>query len=102
MRTLQVGEMHGLINYRPQNIPLPNGAQTYTGDLTYYAPALGACGVSSGDNDPIVAISHFTFDAAQKGSDPNQNPLCGRKVRAQRVNEGKTVSLDLTVVDRCE
>jgi hypothetical protein len=63
---------------------------------------LGACGINSDDNSEIVSISHFTFDAAQKGSDPNANPLCGRKIRAQRVNNGKQVSVDLTVVDRCE
>ncbi|KAF2475889.1 uncharacterized protein BDR25DRAFT_278636 [Lindgomyces ingoldianus] len=86
---------------RTRNLPLPNGAQTYTGDLTYYDPGLGACGIPSTANDPILAISHYTFDAVQKGTDPNQNPLCGRKIRAQRVNDGKTVSIDLTVVDRC-
>lgn len=87
----------------PKNLPLPDGAETYTGDLTYYNPALGSCGITSTDNDPIVAVSHYTYDAMQKGSDPNQNPLCGRKIRAQRVNEktGKQVSIDLTVVDRC-
>ncbi|PSN63786.1 hypothetical protein BS50DRAFT_576403 [Corynespora cassiicola Philippines] len=85
-----------------RNLPLPDGAETYTGDLTYYNPALGACGIQSTDNDAIVAVSHYTYDAVQTGSDPNQNPLCGRKIRAQRINEGKQVSIDLTVVDRCE
>ncbi|KAF2188661.1 hypothetical protein K469DRAFT_703264 [Zopfia rhizophila CBS 207.26] len=84
-----------------RNLPLPNGAETYTGDLTYYDPGLGACGIPSSSSDAIVSISHFTFDAVQKGTDPNQNPLCGRKIRAQRVNDGKTVSVDLKVVDRC-
>jgi hypothetical protein len=88
----------------PQNLPLPNGAETYTGDLTYYNPALGACGITSSDNDAVVAVSHYTFDAVQTGSDPNQNPLCNRKIRATRVNEktGKSVSIDVTVIDRCE
>jgi len=88
---------------KTQNLPLPTGAQIYTGDLTYYNPALGACGITSSDNDAVVAVSHFTFDAVQKGSDPNQNPLCGRKIRARRVNEmtGDTVSIDVTVIDRC-
>jgi len=88
---------------KPQNLPLPTGAQVYTGDLTYYGPGLGACGITSTDNDPIVAVSHFLFDAQQKGSDPNQNPLCGRKIRARRHNDatGEDVSVDLTVVDRC-
>ncbi|KAH7120977.1 RlpA-like double-psi beta-barrel-protein domain-containing protein-containing protein [Dendryphion nanum] len=85
-----------------QSLPLPNGAETYTGDLTFYDPALGACGIDSGPNEAVVAVSHYTFDAVQKGSNPNNNPLCGKKIRAQRVNEeGKTVSIDVTVVDRC-
>lgn len=90
--------------HRTQNLPLPNGAETYTGDLTYYNPGLGACGISSSDNDAVVAVSHYTFDAVQKGSDPNQNPLCNRKIRATRVNEktGKSTSIDVTVIDRCE
>ncbi|KAF2278720.1 uncharacterized protein EI97DRAFT_217290 [Westerdykella ornata] len=86
---------------KPRNLPLPTGAETFTGDLTYYDPGLGACGIASTANDDIVAISHFTFDAVQTGSDPNQNVLCGRRIRAQRANNGKTVSVDLTVVDRC-
>lgn len=76
---------------------LPLGSQTYTGDLTYYGPGLGACGVTSGDDDHIVSISHFVFDAVSTGSNPNANPLCGHKLRA--VWDGN--SIDLTVVDRC-
>ena len=76
---------------------LPLGSQTHSGDLTYYSPGLGACGVTSSANDDIVSISHIIFDAASSGSDPNANPLCKHKVRALR--NGK--SLDLTVVDRC-
>lgn len=66
--------------------------------MTYYDTGLGACGVNSGSNDYIVSISHYVFDAAQGSrSDPNSNPLCGKKIRATR--NGK--SADLTVVDRC-
>jgi hypothetical protein len=92
-----------ILSPSPQNLPLPSNAKTWTGDLTYYGPGLGACGIDSDDGSAIVAISHYTFDAAQTGSDPNQNPLCGRKIRAQRVDErtGKQVSIDVTVVDRC-
>lgn len=87
---------------RDRFLPLPGGAQTFSGDLTYYNPALGACGIASTDNDAVVAVSHYTFDAVQQGTDPNSNPLCGRKIRANRVNAGKQVSIDVTVVDRCE
>jgi hypothetical protein len=81
-----------------QNLPLPSGnGGPYTGDLTYYAPGLGACGVTSQNSDKIVAISHIVFDAVSVGSNPNANPLCGKKIRARRDDK----SVDLTVVDRC-
>ena len=88
---------------RYQNLPLPSNQKTFTGDLTYYAPALGACGVTSSDKDDICAVSHVIFDAARKGSNPNANPLCGLKLRASRFDEksGAQRSVDLTVVDRC-
>lgn len=39
----------------------------------------------------------------QVGTNPNTNPLCGRKLWATRVREetGKNVSVVATVVDRC-
>ena len=81
-----------------QNLPLPSGnGGPYTGDLTYYEPGLGACGITSKNSDKIVAISHIVFDAVSIGSDPNTNPLCGKKIRARRDDK----SVDLTVVDRC-
>ncbi len=86
--------LYALLSHH-QNLPL--GSQTYTGDLTYYGPGLGACGITSSDTDHIVSISHFTFDAVSKGSNPNANPLCGHKLRAVRNGS----SIDLTVVDRC-
>ncbi|KIV95035.1 hypothetical protein PV10_02742 [Exophiala mesophila] len=83
---------------RHQNLPLPSGrGGPYTGDLTYYDPGLGACGITSSNKDKIVAVSHLVFDAVSVGSNPNNNPLCGKKIRARRSNR----SVDLTVVDRC-
>jgi len=88
---------------KAQNLPLPSNKEVHTGDLTYFAPALGACGIFNTDADNIVAVSHLVFDAVQTGSDPNQNPLCGKKIRASRFNEkaGEQRSVDLTVTDRC-
>jgi hypothetical protein len=84
-------------------LPLPSDSQIFTGDLTYYSPGLGACGVVSTDNDSIVAISHFLFDAEADGTNPNNNPLCGKMIRAERFDEQVQAnrSADLTVVDRC-
>ena len=42
-------------------------------------------------------MSHLVFDAAQSGSNPNANPLCGLKIRLRR----NGASVDVTVVDRC-
>ncbi|RMZ85900.1 hypothetical protein DV736_g6548, partial [Chaetothyriales sp. CBS 134916] len=91
------------LDQRNGNLPLPsNHGGPYTGDLTYYAPGLGACGVTSSSSEDIVAVSHTLFDAAQSGTDPNANPLCGKKIRAKRYKEGVGErSVDLTVVDRC-
>ena len=89
---------------RTRFLPLPNNTDHFTGDLTYYGPGLGACGIDSTDNDAIVSVSHYLFDAVQTGTNPNLNPLCGKKIRATRVDErtGNPVSIDLKVVDRCK
>lgn len=94
---LVLGLAVGLSRRSSHHQNLPVGSQTYSGDLTYYSPGLGACGITSSANDDIVSISHITFDAASSVSNPNANPLCKHKIRASR--DGK--SLDLTVVDRC-
>ncbi|KAF1941226.1 hypothetical protein EJ02DRAFT_207153 [Clathrospora elynae] len=101
---LIVGLAAGLTTRNNDNaIPFPNGAQTTNGDLTYYTPALGACGDTHGEDDAVVAISHYVFDPATPGTNPNMNSLCGRKIRAWRVDErtGKYASIDVTVVDKC-
>ncbi|CAL5870524.1 uncharacterized protein PFLUO_LOCUS4763 [Penicillium psychrofluorescens] len=89
---LTVGKNHN------NNLPLPtaNGGP-YDGDLTYYNPGLGACGITSTDTEMICAVSHILFDAASTGSDPNDNPLCGMKLRLRRDDK----SVDVTIVDRC-
>ena len=98
---LIIGLAAGLSSHsKAQNLPLPSAhGGPYEGDLTYYDPGLGACGVTSANGDKIVAVSHIIFDAVQTGSNPNANPLCGKKVRVKRLGGDTTV--DLTVVDRC-
>ncbi|KAI5795340.1 RlpA-like double-psi beta-barrel-protein domain-containing protein-containing protein, partial [Peziza echinospora] len=73
------------------------------GDLTYYTPGLGSCGLTHTSSDAVVAISHTVFDAANISGNPNENPLCGRKVRAMRYREdlGRNVTVEAMVVDRC-
>lgn len=71
---------------------------THSGQGTYYATGLGACGITNVDTDYIVAISHELYDENAKDANPNNNPLCGKKITAHY--QGKSV--EVTVVDRCE
>ncbi|RYO93141.1 hypothetical protein DL766_004831 [Monosporascus sp. MC13-8B] len=96
--------------HSPVNLPLPdNGGGVFTGDLTYYDPGLGACGVVSGGGDAVCAVSHEVFDAAAKeegvAANPNANPLCGRRIRVECGAAGACArgnrSVDVEVVDRC-
>ena len=111
-------------NSKTQNLPLPNGNgdNVFTGDLTSYDPALGACGIVSDGDEAICAVSHLLFDAAgsnsNSGGNSNNNPLCGRRIRITREFSGSDKragkrnrdrvgggsgnrSVDVTVVDRC-
>ncbi|KAF9467024.1 RlpA-like double-psi beta-barrel-protein domain-containing protein-containing protein [Collybia nuda] len=69
-----------------------------TGEVTFYTPGLGACGISNTENDFVAAISHFTFDTFPGATpNPNLNPICGRNLRA--TYQGKSVVVK--VVDKC-
>lgn len=82
---LIIGLAAGLTHHgHDANLPLPSNTKVFTGDLTYYGVGLGACGITSQEGDAVVAVSHVIFDAASRGSDPNANPLCGQRLRAQR------------------
>ncbi|KAK4675201.1 hypothetical protein QC764_500460 [Podospora pseudoanserina] len=58
---------------------------------------LGACAQLHQDSEFVVALSHADFDPRTPGGNPNNNPLCGRRLRASF--EGKSV--EVAVVDRC-
>ncbi|KAI0365835.1 barwin-like endoglucanase [Pilatotrama ljubarskyi] len=74
-------------------------AQSGTGDATFYAAGLGACGIFNTDADFIVAVSTSVFDGFPgAGPNPNANPICGRQLTATGP-DGKSVTL--TVTDRC-
>ncbi|KAH7931045.1 hypothetical protein BV22DRAFT_999245 [Leucogyrophana mollusca] len=72
---------------------------TQTGQGTYYATGLGACGITNTDTDYIAAVSHLLFDVfpGYNGVNPNENPVCNRKVTA--TYQGKSVTVAIT--DRC-
>ncbi|KAJ1034999.1 hypothetical protein NDA18_000604 [Ustilago nuda] len=68
----------------------------YSGQATYYAPGLGACGWRNGEADYIVAISASLFDSFGRDN-PNKNAACGHKIAA--TYGGKTITV--SVADRC-
>ncbi|KAI0165824.1 RlpA-like double-psi beta-barrel-protein domain-containing protein-containing protein [Xylariaceae sp. FL1272] len=73
-------------------------AGTFSGDLTYYAPGLGACGVTNLESDSIVAISKTLYDQYTPGTNPNLNTLCGKQIQIT-IGDKSTI---VTVEDRCE
>ncbi|EIW74045.1 plant expansin [Coniophora puteana RWD-64-598 SS2] len=72
---------------------------TQTGDGTYYAPGLGACGISNTNADMIAAVSHLLYDTfpGYTGTNPNNNPICGHTVTASYGGSNVTVA----ITDRC-
>ena len=76
-------------------------ASAFSGDGTFYAAGLGACGITNSDTDMIAAISSTYFDAypyvvflvsphavhahtsfSGATGNPNSNPICGKQIRA--------------------
>lgn len=73
---------------------------SYTGDFTYYAVGMGACGKTSSESDKMVAISEDIFDAysAESGGNPNKNPVCGKMVKITAADGSQHTA---EVLDRC-
>ncbi|KAI0883774.1 barwin-like endoglucanase [Annulohypoxylon maeteangense] len=69
-------------------------ALAYSGDMTYYAPGLGACGKYNNQNDHIVALApaQYGYDA-----NPNNAKVCGKKIKISYGGKSATA----TVVDKC-
>lgn len=72
---------------------------TQTGQGTFYATGLGSCGITNTDTDYIAAVSYLLFDSypGYDGTNPNNNPVCNKKITA--TYQGKSV--EVTVTDRC-
>jgi expansin (peptidoglycan-binding protein) len=77
--------------------PFTMDTRAVSGRFTYYNPGLGACGQSHSDSDYVVALNYVDFDPHTPNGNPNNNDLCGRRIRASY--NGKSV--DVTIVDRC-
>ncbi|GJN78320.1 hypothetical protein PLIIFM63780_001813 [Purpureocillium lilacinum] len=80
----------------PSNGGGNGGGESRTGDITYFAIGLGACGTdlsNQGDSVSVVALS-----AKLMGSQSNGNPYCGRTISIKASN-GKTTTAK--VQDKC-
>lgn len=67
------------------------------GDVTWYETGMGACGLVSGSDDPIVAVSTEVFDPKTPAGNPNKNPLCGQKISISYNDQ----TFSATIIDRC-
>jgi hypothetical protein len=76
----------------------PAAGKSYTGEMTYFTPGMGACGHESSESDSMVAISMALFDQYTPNGNPNKNPLCGQTVSITSP-DGKTH--EATIWDRC-
>lgn len=73
----------------------PSG-KTYTGEMTYYTPGLGSCGITSSESEDVVALPVAMMTAANPPN-PNDNPYCGKMITISY--GGKTATAK--VVDTC-
>jgi len=73
----------------------PGGAK-FSGDITYYTPGLGSCGITNSESDHIVALAEGMMEATNNGN-PNTNPECGRSITISY--GGKTAVA--TIEDTC-
>ncbi|KAL8938039.1 MAG: hypothetical protein Q9216_004111 [Gyalolechia sp. 2 TL-2023] len=69
----------------------------YTGDMTYYTPAMGSCGYSSSPSDDVVALS---IPMMRNGGNPNRNKKCGTKISIWNPQTKKKYWA--TIVDTCQ
>lgn len=76
----------------------PASGKSFTGELTYFTPGMGACGETSGEGDKMVAISQALFDQYTPNGNPNKNPLCGATLTIKGADGAEHKA---TIWDRC-
>lgn len=76
----------------------PASGKSFTGEMTYFTPGMGACGHSSTEDEKMVAVSMALFDQYTPNGNPNLNPLCGKTVSMTGAS-GET--FEATIWDRC-
>lgn len=53
-----------------------------SGRFTHYTPGLGACGQTHSESELVVALSYADSDPYTPNGNPNNNSLCGKRLRA--------------------
>lgn len=76
----------------------PAAGKSFTGEMTYFTPGMGACGHESSESEKMVAISQTLFDQYTPNGNPNKNPLCGQTVS---ITGADGSSHEATIWDRC-
>lgn len=76
----------------------PESGKSFTGEITYFTPGMGACGETSGEGDKMVAISQSLFDQYTPNGNPNKNPLCGKTLTIKGADGADHTA---TIWDRC-
>jgi hypothetical protein len=76
----------------------PASGKTFSGEITYFTPGMGACGETSGEGDKMVAISMALFDQYTPNGNPNKNPLCGKSLIIKGADGSEHKA---TIWDRC-
>ncbi|KAK6495928.1 hypothetical protein TWF481_002973 [Arthrobotrys musiformis] len=87
--------------YGPTSIPAQSPVFRvgfFYGEGTFFDCGLGSCGLTNTNDDYIVAMSKLRM-APLDGINPNNNPLCGKKVRV--FSDIATEGVVFTVQDKC-
>ncbi|KAI4246201.1 MAG: hypothetical protein LQ352_006443 [Teloschistes flavicans] len=76
-------------------------ATIYKGDATFYSPSvgLGSCGHQDQDTDLVAALAYPSMHLYNP-SNPNNNPLCGHKLRVWQVSKPST-TVTVAIRDTC-
>jgi hypothetical protein len=76
----------------------PASGKSFTGEMTYFTPGMGACGHDSSESEHMVAVSMALFDQYTPNGNPNNNPLCGKTLT---ITSPDGSSHEATIWDRC-
>jgi len=74
----------------------PLDKRTFTGKATWSYQGLGACGITTTDDELVTGVDALYFDSypGYHGTNPNKNPLCGKTITVKY--NGKSVTVKVT------